>query len=159
MGMIRGKHTVFCMDRYEYPNYLRSPPSGNLNAFKAKALCEKKGKRICSEKEWTVSCMGRGGQSFPYGSRFVAGRCNTVEDGRDEAVAPLDYKKCRSPFRIYAMAGNLAEWTKTPSGYVLKGGSYAHGGSESRCRSRLKRSSRVAQPEFGVRCCANPTYE
>ena len=159
MGLVRTSQGAVCVDRYEYPNYLRSAPQGNFNAYKAQALCAKKGKRICSEREWVAACSGKGGSSFPYGSRFVAGRCNTLEDGRDEAVAPLEYKKCRSGARIYALAGNLAEWTKTSSGFALKGGSYAHGGSESRCRGRLTASPRVAQPEFGVRCCANPTYE
>jgi serine/threonine protein kinase len=159
MGLVRGKHTVYCMDRYEYPNTLRRAPQGNFNAFQAQAMCAKKGKRICSTKEWTAACAGRSGQSFPYGRSFVAGRCNTVEDEMEKAVAPFEYKKCRSPFRIYAMAGNLAEWTKNGSGFTLKGGSYATGGSASRCGSEQRSSARVAQPEFGVRCCANPTYE
>ena len=159
MGLVRGRGLAVCVDRYEYPNYLRSPPQGNFNAYKAQALCEKKGKRICTEGEWVAACSGSSGQRFPYGSRFIAGRCNTVEDGRDEAVAPIEYKKCRSPARIYAMAGNLAEWTKSTSGYALKGGSYAHGGSSSRCGGQLRSSPRVAQLEFGVRCCADPTYE
>ena len=95
-----GPAKAVCVDRYEYPNYLRSAPQGNFNAYKAQALCAKKGKRICSEREWVAACSGKGGSSFPYGSRFVAGRCNTLEDGRDEAVAPLEYKKCRSGARI-----------------------------------------------------------
>jgi len=159
MGLVRARGVAVCVDRYEYPNYLRSPPQGNFNAYKAQALCEKKGKRICTEREWVAACSGSSGQRFPYGSRFVAGRCNTIEDGRDEAVAPIEYKKCRSPARIYAMAGNLAEWTKSSSGFALKGGSYAHGGSSSRCGGQLRSSPRVAQLEFGVRCCADPTYE
>ena len=138
---------------------LRSPPQGNFNAYKAQALCKNKGKRICTEREWVAACSGAQGSSFPYGGRFIAGRCNTLEDGRDDAVAPLEYKKCRSSARIYALAGNLAEWTKDGSGFALKGGSYAHGGSQSRCRGRLQASPRVAQPEFGVRCCADPTYK
>lgn len=159
MGVVRNRGVAVCVDRYEYPNYLRSPPQGNFNAFKAQALCQKKGKRMCTQSEWVAACSGSSGQRFPYGNRFVAGRCNTVEDGRDEAVAPIEYKKCRSPARIYAMAGNLAEWTKSSSGYALKGGSYAHGGSSSRCGGQLRSSPRVAQLEFGVRCCADPTYE
>jgi formylglycine-generating enzyme required for sulfatase activity len=106
-----------------------------------------------------VACSGRASAAFPYGSRFRVGACNTLEEGRDEAVAPLEYKKCRSPFRIYAMAGNLAEWTASGSGFVLKGGSYAQGGSESRCRGRLQSGAGTAQPDFGVRCCVNPTYK
>jgi serine/threonine protein kinase len=159
MGLVRGKHTVYCVDRYEYPNTLRRAPQGNFNAYQAQAMCAKKGKRICTTKEWTTACSGRAGQSFPYGSSFVAGRCNTVEDEMDKAVAPFEYKKCRSPFRIYAMAGNLAEWTKDGSGFTLKGGSYASGGSASRCSSEKRSSARAAEPEFGVRCCSNPTYE
>jgi hypothetical protein len=159
MALISGPRPV-CMDRYEYPNFLRSAPKGNFNAFKAKALCVKRGKRICRRAEWTRACQGgRSGRAFPYGSSYQSGWCNTSEEGRGGAVAPLNYKKCRSRNKVFALAGNLAEWTQTSSGFVLKGGSYARSGSESRCSAQMVRDTRVAQPEFGVRCCANPTYD
>ena len=147
------------MDRYEYPNYLRSPPRGNFGAFQAKAMCEAKGKRLCAEDEWEKACKGPRGHSYAYGPGYVPGRCNTVDEGHGSAVAPLKYPKCRAGYRTFAMTGNLAEWVQAKSGFALKGGSYEEGQSSARCAARAPAPASRRRAEYGVRCCADPSYE
>ena len=149
----------FCMDRYEYPNYLRSPPRGNFSALQAKAMCEAKGKRICREFEWEKACKGPRGQAYGYGPGYIPERCNTLDENQGAAVAPLKYPKCRSGYRTFSMTGNLSEWVEAASGFALKGGSYEEGKSTARCAARSPAPANRRRVEYGVRCCADPSYE
>jgi formylglycine-generating enzyme required for sulfatase activity len=51
-------------------------PQGYLSYHRAKTACEAAGKRLCSETEWTTACRGAAQLKFPYGSHYLAGRCN-----------------------------------------------------------------------------------
>jgi hypothetical protein len=51
-------------------------PQGYLSYYSARRACEKAGKRLCSEAEWTTACRGARGLKYPYGAHYVAGRCN-----------------------------------------------------------------------------------
>jgi hypothetical protein len=51
-------------------------PQGYLTYHLAKKACEAAGKRLCSEAEWTTACRGSAQLKYPYGSHYVAGRCN-----------------------------------------------------------------------------------
>jgi formylglycine-generating enzyme len=51
-------------------------PQGYLTQHLARRACEAAGKRLCSEQEWTRACRGKRQLKFPYGSHYVAGRCN-----------------------------------------------------------------------------------
>jgi formylglycine-generating enzyme required for sulfatase activity len=98
----------FCIDRYEaslvevvargeerpWPYYAVVPPDvdvravslrsvfpqGYISGVRARAACERSGKRLCRPYEWRVACRGPSWTTFPYGDARVRGRCN--DDGR-----------------------------------------------------------------------------
>ncbi len=35
--------------------------------YEAKSLCERSGKRLCTEEEWTFACEGEEATPYPYG--------------------------------------------------------------------------------------------
>ena len=52
------KQLSFCIDRYEYPNKRGELPWVLTSWLQAKALCEKQGKRLCTEDEFNFACEG-----------------------------------------------------------------------------------------------------
>jgi formylglycine-generating enzyme len=57
----------FCIDRYEFPNKKGERPMVMQNFYQAQVHCAKRGKRICTESEWTKACQGPENKPFPYG--------------------------------------------------------------------------------------------
>ncbi len=56
-------------------------PQGYISGVRARAACERSGKRLCRPMEWRAACMGPRGTTFPYGDARVIGRCN--DNGRN----------------------------------------------------------------------------
>jgi len=133
-----GEH--FCIDRYEYPNQKNQRPSVAHTAKEAEALCEKMGKRLCSDQEWETSCKGQKGWKFPYGPNYKQGVCNDDKIWRapnwaliqhynplnpDENVQARDhvqllnqstpsgsYQNCLTTEGVFDLTGNAAEWVR-----------------------------------------------
>jgi hypothetical protein len=172
----------FCMDRFEYPNKKGENPVIVVTYNESAALCKAAGKRLCNETEWTFACEGEEAVPYPYGYERDAEACNVdrpwkpfAENGlapRDgqKARAELDRlwqgqpsgasPKCKSPFGLYDMTGNVDEWTKTTrtsGGFasVLKGGYW--GPVRARCRpaTRAHNENFVAYQQ-SFRCCTDP---
>lgn len=170
----------FCIDRFEYPNRCGAYPWIVVDWGEARGLCASEDKRLCSEDEWTFACEGEAAMPYPYGYRRDAEACVIDRPWRpyDPSAlwargtatqrAELDRlwqgeasgarPRCRSPFGVYDMTGNVDEWTVSalpgarPS--ILKGGYW--GPVRTRCRP----STRVHRPDFvfyqqGFRCCAD----
>ena len=57
----------FCIDRYEYPNVKGQYPWVFVSWNEAAEVCERDGKRLCSETEWTFACEGEDAWPYPYG--------------------------------------------------------------------------------------------
>jgi hypothetical protein len=55
-------------------------PQGYISGLRARAACERSGKRLCRPAEWKRACMGPSATTFPYGDVRVPGRCN--DNGR-----------------------------------------------------------------------------
>ncbi len=154
---------TYCIDYYEYPNSKKRVPTTGVTFSTAKSLCEKRGKRLCTEKEWERACKGAKNRRFPYGNRYDANRCNTndAEGNARELGAAQDFKKCRSPYNIFMMAGNAEEWTgdafrQGASSKVVKGGAADRADFASRCAARRGVSPRSSSKTLGFRCCADP---
>ena len=102
----------FCIDKYEYPATYPGGPGKeamrNVSWYMASKLCQKRGKRLCKNKEWLEACRGcRAKGPYPYGSTYDPMSCNSEGKG----VLPAGSKeKCQSNYGVYDMAGNLAEW-------------------------------------------------
>jgi serine/threonine protein kinase len=152
----------YCIDRFEYPGPGRRPKTG-VNFYTAKKLCEKKGKRLCTEQEWERACKGSRNIRFPYGNNFDANRCNTrTKDDQNRSITSSGrFRKCYSPYGVYDMSGNAAEWTSSryrssSSSRVIRGGSAKRPDWAVRCASRSARSPSSGKSTLGFRCCADP---
>jgi formylglycine-generating enzyme len=170
----------FCIDRFEYPNRRGAYPWIMVNWTDAGEVCAREQKRLCTEAEWTFACEGEEAMPYPHGYERDADACVIDRPWRPfdaSALAARDTERarmeidrlwqgepsgarprCRSPFGVYDMTGNVDEWTTSvvagerPS--ILKGGYW--GPVRTRCRP----STRVHGEDFafyqqGFRCCSD----
>jgi len=153
---------TFCIDYYEHPNSKKATPTTRVSWATAKSYCERRGKRLCSEKEWEYACKGGRNRRFPYGNAFRLGKCNTQdENGNSGDVGPAEeFKKCRSSFNVFSLSGNAEEWTadsfKGGSSKTVKGGAADRPDWASRCSARRGLSKGSRRATLGFRCCADP---
>jgi hypothetical protein len=174
---LKTKDMNYCIDRFEYPNRKGEFPVIYVNWHESKKMCETDGKRLCSEDEWTFACEGDDAWPYPYGFDRDADACLVDKPWRpfdpasyggkkEQIIKELDrlwqgvasgtLAKCRSPFGVYDMTGNVDEYTQSlsPKGSpaILKGGYW--GPVRTRCRP----TTRAHGPEHafyqqGFRCC------
>ncbi len=171
----------FCMDRFEYPNQKGEYPVIMVSWYEANELCAEEGKRLCDEAEWTFACEGEEAMPYPYGYVRDPEACVVDQKWRPfhesamqprnsyDAMAEVDrlwqgvpsgsQPRCRSPFGVYDMTGNVDEWTRSvregerPS--ILKGGYW--GPVRTRCRpSTRSHDENHTFYQQGFRCCSDP---
>ena len=111
-------------------------PQGYISRVEAASACQNAGKRLCSLNEWYRACRGEKDTLYPYGAKYVRGRCNvgkphllSMLHGRDpnawsyEAFndPALDqrpgflaetgeYSACVTSAGVFDLVGNLHEW-------------------------------------------------
>ncbi len=168
----------FCIDRFEYPNRKGEYPVVFIDWNAAAKTCEAGGKRLCTEDEWTFACEGEEAMPYPYGFDRDKDACVVDKPwrpfdpsayGRKESlVRELDklwqgvpsgsQPRCKSPFGVYDMTGNVDEWTSSvksaerPS--ILKGGYW--GPVRTRCRPSTRAHGEDHQfYQQGFRCCSD----
>jgi sulfatase modifying factor 1 len=157
----------FCIDRDEQKLATAADdprPTNQVSWLAAKAQCESKGARLCSEHEWTFACEGEEMRPYPYGFARDATACNIDRDdlgggvGRlhDQRTAVGANPKCASPFGVLDMAGNLEEWTTASTKHehatLLKGSWWLPG--RSTCRAANGgHDAYYHGTETGFRCC------
>jgi formylglycine-generating enzyme required for sulfatase activity len=61
--------------------------------------------------EWEYAARGADGRLYPWGLDWTPQLSNSKEDGRDGPLAVKSYPRGVSPFGVFDMAGNVAEWT------------------------------------------------
>ena len=61
-------------------------PQGYLTGPLALLACKNAGKRLCSHDEWRTACRGEADRPFPYGDKYVAGKCNIFREAHPAAV-------------------------------------------------------------------------
>lgn len=69
------KHMRYCIDKYEFPNREGQRPMVMQNFYQAQVHCAKRGKRVCTETEWTKACEGPENKPFPYGYKRDTSVC------------------------------------------------------------------------------------
>ena len=168
----------FCVDRYEYPNRHGEFPLVVTTFSESSKYCEKEGKRLCTESEWTLACEGEEGRPYPYGYARDATACPIdrprVEPPEDTFVPRTTghtargidtmwsgersgaFARCVSPFGVSDMTGNVDEWTRSDRswGYkmILKGGHWSY--VRGRCRPQTRGHGPLyVNAETGFRCC------
>ena len=104
--------------------------------------------RLPSAREWEKAARGVDGRWFPWGDRFDASLCNIRESTKDgPRVAPVEsFPHDRSVYDVRGMAGNMRDWTETPSALgtnsasplrVVRGGAWYGGRVSAGCADRF----------------------
>jgi formylglycine-generating enzyme required for sulfatase activity len=164
------------MDRYEWPNREGVHPDVMITFEEADSLCRGRGRRLCTEREWTFACEGERMLPYPYGYDRDPYACTIDHWARAperallhsataameeaarvyEASASGTMTRCRSPFGAMDLTGNVDEWVMNESGWPypssLMGGFWGH------VRTRCRAVTRGHGPNFryyqiGFRCC------
>jgi hypothetical protein len=157
-------------------------PQGYMSYVLAKRACANAGKRLCKKEEWIFACKGKKNTRFPYGERYVSGKCNVwrhyhpafvlhgaswlghtdprlnlvFERGTDPVLRPTGTTEgCVSRFGdqlIYDMVGNLDEWIEDETG-VFVGGFYARATTQG-CEAEVTSHAPIYYDySTGTRCC------
>lgn len=132
----------FCMDKFEYPNKEGAIPDVMVSWYDMKANCEKLGKRLCQDYEWSLACEGPEMLPYPYGYDRDETACNIDKTWRafdaqklanpktrQEEVDRLSQRvpsgsmpRCVSPYGVHDMTGNVDEFVVNSSGHPYKSG-------------------------------------
>jgi formylglycine-generating enzyme required for sulfatase activity len=151
-------------------------PIVGVSWYGAKAYCEWSGRSLPTEAQWEYAAKGVEGFRFPWGgdgsgcdrSQFLGCGSRPVE------VGSLPFGA--SPFGVYEMAGNVAEWVgdryaadyyqKSPrqnptgpiNGYyrVLRGGSWGSTYIGLQTTHRVWTGADTRDSDIGFRCVLNP---
>ncbi|MBR6089698.1 MAG: SUMF1/EgtB/PvdO family nonheme iron enzyme [Anaerolineaceae bacterium] len=90
----------------EYADY----PVINVTWDQASAYCEWAGGRLPTEAEWEYAAKGDEGYTYPWGNTFASENLNFSGSGNYDVVRVDANPKDLSPFGLYDMGGNAAEW-------------------------------------------------
>ena len=176
----------FCIDQFEYPNQAGAMPKVMVSWYEAKRLCEVQMKRLCGDDEWTLACEGPDRRPYPYGWARDRTACNidhlwmqpndgilgshTASASQIQAeverlskrVASGSMPRCKSPYGVMDMTGNVDEWAVNvtldgkPYNSAFKGGHWISG-ARNRCRGvTVSHDENTYYYSEGFRCCANP---
>jgi formylglycine-generating enzyme required for sulfatase activity len=154
-------------------------PDVMVSFEEADLLCRGRGRRLCTETEWTFACEGEAMLPYPYGFVRDASACTIDHFARSpnrallnnpftsmeevarvyEASASGSRERCASPFGAMDMTGNVDEWvlneTRIPFASSLMGGFWGH--VRTRCRASTRTHGETFRYyQIGFRCCADP---
>lgn len=132
---------TFKIDRYPYPNEKGRKPHTGVTFEEAGSLCEKEGKRLCTELEWEVACKGLDNEQYPDGN-----------------VSPFGME---GMFKVFEWTGSqwLEPELSKPRGVVVKGNTTATIGAKPRCAYRSVRQPEKSTSNVGFRCCLGEVNE
>jgi sulfatase modifying factor 1 len=165
---------------YRVDRGLERHPAVHITWFGAEAYCRWAKLRLPTEIEWEKAARGTDARLFPWGNEWHDNflRWNRGRRAQSEPTAEVDaYPEGRSPYGIFQMAGNVAEWCEDwyqpqaytehalgnrrspPSGNerVLRGGSCVQWHKlKFRCAMRQASTPAFTSMDFtGIRCACD----
>lgn len=154
----------FYADVFLHPNEPGAIPTTNVTRDEAQALCQKEGKRLCTEIELERACKGPNNTTYPTGDAYAPEACDTGRKG--DALAPNGYHAaCVSGFGVHDTHGTAWLWTDSDFGrdseglVTLKGGNSPYGELVGRCAHVRGVKPTVHENSIGFRCCFGPKNE
>lgn len=161
-------------DRFAVKPGYEHHPVTMVTWFGARAFCESVGARLPTELEWEKAARSTDGRPFPWGDRISYHHANyyhsrdpfeTREGYSDttpvgfyngQSYSGFQTVKAVSPYGVYDMAGNAANWTgdifKEVHYRAIRGGSKASYEIDLRVWSRNSSEPDYASPSVSFRC-------